>query len=58
MTVMFMASLASFLAAILTLIAFAIDIALYAFVHHEMGNLEGANANTHTGPGESQYTYI
>ncbi|KAJ7468673.1 hypothetical protein FB451DRAFT_1256948 [Mycena latifolia] len=36
-----LASLVSFLAAALTLIAFAIDIALYAFVHHEMEKLAG-----------------
>ncbi|KAJ7079594.1 hypothetical protein B0H15DRAFT_953959 [Mycena belliarum] len=36
-----LASLVSFLAAALTLIAFAIDIALYANVHHEMQKVAG-----------------
>ncbi|KAH0833944.1 pali-domain-containing protein [Lanmaoa asiatica] len=44
------ASLVSFLAAILTLIAFAIDIALYAYFKNQMGNL-GFGGNTITGPG-------
>ncbi|KAJ7619476.1 hypothetical protein FB45DRAFT_930892 [Roridomyces roridus] len=43
-----LASLTSFLAAMLTLIAFAIDIALYAFVHHEVGKLPDINASTRT----------
>ena len=50
-TLTLLASLASFLAALLTLIAFAIDIALYAFVKHQMGKLAGANEHTRTGPG-------
>ncbi|KAF9528840.1 hypothetical protein CPB83DRAFT_869364 [Crepidotus variabilis] len=49
-TVTLIASLISFLAALLTLVAFAIDIALYALVHHEMGDLNN-NANTNTAPG-------
>uniref|UniRef100_A0A8H8CF67 Uncharacterized protein n=1 Tax=Psilocybe cubensis TaxID=181762 RepID=A0A8H8CF67_PSICU len=40
----------SFLAALLTLIAFAIDIALYALVRHAMNGL-GIGANTNTAPG-------
>ncbi|KAF7345080.1 hypothetical protein MVEN_01671500 [Mycena venus] len=43
-----LASLTSFLAALLTLIAFAIDIALFAFVHHEIGKLPDVNGTTHT----------
>ncbi|KAJ6482933.1 hypothetical protein C8R47DRAFT_981603 [Mycena vitilis] len=43
-----LASLTSFLAALLTLIAFAIDIALYAFVHHEIGKLPDVSARTTT----------
>ena len=49
-TVTLLASLAAFLAALLTLIAFAIDIALFVFVRHEMGNLL-IGAHTKTGPG-------
>jgi hypothetical protein len=44
------ASLVSFLAAFLTLIAFAIDIALFALVDHEMNKLQ-LDANTNTAPG-------
>ncbi|KAJ7088547.1 hypothetical protein C8R43DRAFT_1050722 [Mycena crocata] len=43
------ASLTSFLAAALTLIAFAIDIALYAFVKHEIGKLPDVSGKTRTG---------
>ncbi|KAJ6542731.1 hypothetical protein B0H19DRAFT_1000450 [Mycena capillaripes] len=43
-----LASLASFLAALLTLIAFAIDIALYAFVHHEIGKLPDVSGRVNT----------
>lgn len=50
-TVTLAASFTAFLAATLTLIAFAVDIALYAFVHHEMGNLPNISENTNTGPG-------
>ncbi|KAI0776639.1 hypothetical protein BD413DRAFT_610250 [Trametes elegans] len=46
-----LASLVSFLAALLTLIAFAIDIALYAWVKHQMGKLDGVASNTDTAPG-------
>ncbi|KAH9886961.1 hypothetical protein C8Q73DRAFT_266718 [Cubamyces lactineus] len=46
-----LASLVSFLAALLTLIAFAIDIALYAYVKHQMGKLDGVASNTDTAPG-------
>ena len=49
-TVTLIASLFSFLAAILALIAFAIDIALYAYFKNQMGNL-GFGGNTITGPG-------
>ncbi|KAJ7145800.1 hypothetical protein C8R44DRAFT_755912 [Mycena epipterygia] len=47
-TVTLLASLTSFLAALLTLIAFAIDIALYAFVHHEVGKLPDVSGHTTT----------
>ncbi|KAJ6451222.1 hypothetical protein C8R47DRAFT_1189275 [Mycena vitilis] len=43
------ASLTSFLAATILLIAFAIDIALFAFVHHEIGNLDNVDANVNAG---------
>ncbi|KIJ61260.1 hypothetical protein HYDPIDRAFT_116273 [Hydnomerulius pinastri MD-312] len=49
-TVTLFASLTSFLAALLTLIAFAIDIALFAYVKNEMGNL-GYGGETITAPG-------
>jgi hypothetical protein len=50
-TVTLIASLLSFLAALLTLIAFAIDIALYAFLHHEVGKIPALSAHTNTAPG-------
>ncbi|KAG2065524.1 pali-domain-containing protein [Suillus decipiens] len=49
-TVTLVASLVSFLAALLTLIAFAINIALFAYVKHEMGKLD-ISETTITGPG-------
>ncbi|KAH7882204.1 hypothetical protein F5I97DRAFT_437213 [Phlebopus sp. FC_14] len=49
-TVTLFASLVSFLAALLTLIAFVIDIALFAYVKNQMGNL-GFGSDTITGPG-------
>lgn len=52
-TVALLASLASFLAALLTLIAFAIDIALYVFVKHQMAKLVGVVEHTDTAPGAS-----
>ena len=52
-TVALLASLASFLAALLTLIAFAIDIALYVYVKHQMGKLTGVIEHTNTAPGAS-----
>jgi hypothetical protein len=52
-TVTLIASLVSFLAATITLIAFAIDIALYAYFKNAMGNL-GFGSQTITGPGLSK----
>jgi SUR7/PalI family len=52
-TVTLLASIVSFLAALITLIAFAIDIALFAFVKHEMKKLTGVSSNTNTAPGQS-----
>ncbi|KAL5478978.1 hypothetical protein ACEPAI_2266 [Sanghuangporus weigelae] len=49
-TITLVASLLSFLAAFLTLIAFACDIALFAFAKHTFGDLDGVNADTDTGP--------
>lgn len=49
-TVTLVSSLMSFLAATLTLIAFAIDIALYAFLKHQVEKLNvGGSANTSPG---------
>ena len=53
-TVTLVASLMSFLAALLTLIAFAIDIALYAYVKNQMADLT-SNESTITAPGWSIY---
>lgn len=50
-TMTLLASIVSFLAAALTLIAFAIDIALFVLVRHAMNNLN-IGANTDTAPGE------
>ncbi|KAJ7864603.1 hypothetical protein B0H14DRAFT_3084422 [Mycena olivaceomarginata] len=44
-----LASLTSFFAALMLLIAFAIDIALYVFVHHEIGKLKDVDANVNAG---------
>ncbi|KAI0944305.1 hypothetical protein AcW1_002048 [Taiwanofungus camphoratus] len=49
-TFILLASLASFLSATLALIAFAVDIALYAYVRHEMGKLSGVKESTDTSP--------
>lgn len=49
-TITLVASLVSFLAALLTLIGFAINIALYAYVKHELGTLN-TDETTLTGPG-------
>jgi hypothetical protein len=46
-----LSSLASFLAAALTLIAFLVEIALYAWVHHEVSKLKGVSQKTNTAPG-------
>lgn len=51
LTLTLIASVLSFLAATLALIAFAIDIALYAYVKHQMKKLTGVSENTITGPG-------
>jgi hypothetical protein len=40
-----------------TLIAFAIDIALYAFVHHEIGKLPDVSGNTNTSAGTSRPSF-
>jgi hypothetical protein len=51
LTLSLIASVLAFLSAALTFIAFLIDIALYAFVKHEMKNLVGVSDVTLTGPG-------
>lgn len=51
LTISLIASFLAFLAAALTLIAFAIDIALYAYVKHQMKKLAGVEDLTLTGPG-------
>lgn len=56
-TVTLVASLTSFLAALLTLIAFAVDIALYAFVHHELSQLIQVTETTRTAPGPRSLLY-
>ncbi|KAF7320579.1 hypothetical protein HMN09_00142200 [Mycena chlorophos] len=43
------ATLTSALAALMLLIAFAIDIALFAFVHHQVGKLKEVNGNVNAG---------
>ncbi|KAG7087714.1 hypothetical protein E1B28_013661 [Marasmius oreades] len=50
-TITLISSVVSFLAALITLIAFAVDIALYAFLKHEAGNVNDVRANTKTAPG-------
>ncbi|KIK64991.1 hypothetical protein GYMLUDRAFT_39402 [Collybiopsis luxurians FD-317 M1] len=50
-TVTLIASILSFLAALITLIAFAIDIALFAFLRHEVGEIPALKATTNTAPG-------
>lgn len=50
-TVTLISSLVSGLATFLTLLAFAIDIALYAYVKHKLGGLDGVSERTITGPG-------
>ncbi|KAG5643121.1 hypothetical protein DXG03_001547 [Asterophora parasitica] len=50
-TVTLITSLTSFLAAFLTLIAFAIDIALFAYLKHQVNKLPNVNAKTSPGAG-------
>jgi hypothetical protein len=50
-TVSLIASLVSFLGALFTLIAFAIDIALYVHVRKQVNDLHTINSNTDAGPG-------
>jgi len=49
-TVTLFASLVSFLAAVLALIAFAVDIALFAYVKHQVGTLNNSTFTTNTAP--------
>lgn len=50
-TVTLFASLMSFLAAFLTLVAFACDIALLAFLKHQVNKLNDLDPSTKAGPG-------
>ncbi|KAH9172150.1 hypothetical protein EDB89DRAFT_2220193 [Lactarius sanguifluus] len=50
-TLVLMASLLSFLAALLTLIAFAIDLALYVIVRDRVNNLDNVSARSVAAPG-------
>ncbi|EGN94688.1 hypothetical protein SERLA73DRAFT_114128 [Serpula lacrymans var. lacrymans S7.3] len=50
-TVTLFASIVSFLAALLTLLAFVIDIALFAWVKQQMSKLDDVSETTITGPG-------
>ncbi|SRR6266404_2016288 len=51
-TFMLISSLLSFLAALLTLIAFAIDIALYVIVRDRVGSFENIGVRSVAAPGE------
>jgi hypothetical protein len=50
-TVTLVSSLVSFLAALLTMIAFAIDIALFVYIRHQTDKLTGTGARTNPAPG-------
>ncbi|KAF4568408.1 hypothetical protein EYR40_010185 [Pleurotus pulmonarius] len=50
-TVTLVSSIVSFFAALLTLIAFAIDIALFVYVRHQAKKINGIDPNTNAGPG-------
>jgi len=50
LTVTLLASIASFLAATITLVAFAIEIALFVYVKHQMDKVNGISPTTSTGP--------
>jgi hypothetical protein len=52
-TLVLIASLLSFLAALLTLIAFAIDISLYVIVRDRVNNLDNVGVRSIAGPGAS-----
>ena len=51
-TMTLLACLMSFLAALITLIAFAIDVALLVWVKHQMGELSGVTSDTNPTPGQ------
>lgn len=52
-TVTLMSSLTAFFAAFLTLIAFAVDIALYAYLKHQVNKLPDVHGKTTTSAGQS-----
>jgi len=51
LTITLLASLTSFLAAVITLIAFAVDIALFAYVKHQVAKLPNVKVETSAGAG-------
>jgi hypothetical protein len=58
LTAMLASSLLSFFAAFLTLIAFAIDIALLVHVHNTLNDLKQTFPSTHAGAGTFRFTHI
>ncbi|THH14382.1 hypothetical protein EW146_g5951 [Bondarzewia mesenterica] len=54
-TLILMSSIAAGIAALLTLIAFAIDLALFVFTKHKFGDLVGISEHTIAGPGRSAH---
>jgi hypothetical protein len=54
-TLAMFASFLSFIAALLTLIAIAIDITLYTIVHNRVHNLNGVQVRSVVAPGMAEY---
>jgi hypothetical protein len=52
-TLMLFTYIVTFFAAFLTLVAFAIDIALYAYASNQLADLDGISSHTLTGPGKA-----
>lgn len=50
------ASLLSFIAALLTLVAIAIDIALYTIMHDRLNNLDNVQVRSVVAPGTAEHT--
>jgi len=57
-TVTLFASLTSFFAAFMTLIAFACDIALFVYLRHQVNKLPGVVAKTTPGAGKPLFLLI